>query len=481
MHTAFLSIVNPLDGYVHGLERYLHVASLAYRLVGGENNTLPVQYLEFANSASPRKYQSKFSKLLPHHRNAHQSCGEPYDTGQWRKCLSAQVFSDTTPVQFVSLRTAAQLPPIGYSTYILGAACAMLLHGTPLTVLYSALITNVVILLLMGFCAIRISPILQWPMTILLLLPSVVAMRSFIMPDGLLIGSCYLFFALVFALRVKQQSLTVINKALLLVLGTVIGVVKAVYFFLPAMAAILPFRQLASTRVRAMLFIVCILGSSIVAANIWNAKVLQNYFGIDLDNIENATSMSSYSRGQDDIDADEILTMVNDPLPIAEAIYSGFTSARSLNSIMYNFVYWKPFYFPDRKIHDQGMYFFLFGFFLILSAISEPSRVAIYGSDRILFVSLVLVTYTLLGMVMWLLHGYITVDGDSYVRRLQGRYFLPFIPLILAAFHVRWLDRGERKKLLLHRVSIATLLALMGLFYCEYFKIGEMLLLELYA
>ena len=105
-------------------------------------------------------------------------------------------WSNPGPRSFVGFRHGVCYPPVGYLPQALGVAIGRLAHIGPLGLMYLARLAGFIASVLLGYAALRCLPIFRWTMMILLLCPMSLYLMGSPAPDGILISSAFLLFAL---------------------------------------------------------------------------------------------------------------------------------------------------------------------------------------------------------------------------------------------------------------------------------------------
>ncbi|MBY0406931.1 MAG: DUF2142 domain-containing protein, partial [Rickettsiales bacterium] len=169
-------------------------------------------------------------------------------------------------VQAGAIEHASQYAALGYAPYVLGAWVGLALAWPPLHIFWLCGFLNLVFSIAVGAAILRIMPCWRWQTAYLLLLPTVVRVRAFIMPDALLIEAALLACALALRFASRQAPLSMAHKAGMLALSAAIGALKSSYVLLPLVFLCIPSRVYGGAGQKSTLLAACLALCIAVAA-----------------------------------------------------------------------------------------------------------------------------------------------------------------------------------------------------------------------
>lgn len=144
--------------------------------------------------------------------------------------------SDSKNKIFTSYPNTALYSPIPYLPSALGILISKILGLSVLKTFYVARIFNLISYLLLIYYAIKITPVMKFPLYLLALMPTSLFLAAVVSADSLVVALSFLVFSLVFRLYSQPG-----NKLLfLLILSSfLLGLSKSAYFLIPFSSLIL--------------------------------------------------------------------------------------------------------------------------------------------------------------------------------------------------------------------------------------------------
>jgi len=156
------------------------------------------------------------------------------------------VFSDNA--------NAAQIP-VPFVPHIAGIKVSRLFDANPVHLLWGARIAGLLTYLALVFVAIRAIPIHKWVLFALALTPMALYQASSVTYDMLCIALSYLMLALIVRFAVREQPVSTGELALFFVVAIFQRYAKEGYFILPFLFFIIPRRNIGSTSKMAVIFL----------------------------------------------------------------------------------------------------------------------------------------------------------------------------------------------------------------------------------
>ncbi len=458
LNGIYLSVFSPLwSGYDWGGQRFFHVLELAEGWRLHHNHThIPVSFLELEAAIAPG--QVPWISKIP--------CEDWEDDVSEIYCdLNDDEFKYVNPrdialnpeyaFHYVSQPAMAHYPWVSYLPYTLGAWVGLVLKMRPYWVLYSAVLSNFICVTALGYCSLRLLPVLRWPAFFLLLMPSMCMTRIFIMPDGLNLDICLLLVAMVLRLKQAPVLLTWPQKTLQALTALAIGLVKIAYLPMAAMLALVPAHCYGGIYKKASIVgTIWALAAGLSIA--WMMAVSQNAYQGNDDTLTNENLK------------DKIYTVAEHPLQYLNIALSGqYNIMKSLN----DFLCWVR---VGWNADSVGLLLVLIAPLFLSSLVAFPAQniLRLTRADRLFCVALLAATIG----YMLVLSDISDSDIDMTVQNgildftpsyLKGRYLIPLMPLLLVAIHglvpcLKWQNPCR---------NLLGALVLASIFYLHYMQI----------
>lgn len=356
-------------------------------------------------------------------------CGnydEKVDRGEW---LDAMVKSpgysraDCMP-RTVSLSVIKHLPAA------LGILLGVLLHLPTFWVLVLGELCSLLFYLTVCGLALRLMPLKKEVLLLFMGFPIAMQQASSINYDAMMLPLCYLFFAYLFYLRCEKERLGWKEAGITLFLLALIVYIKLPYLFLGLLVFLLPIdkmhlklpqgeidgRMIRKWRIPAGIgvAVLIVLGLYLARGNFWVQLV--------------CVMLEEWKQTAFLIWA----TLVNFKKMLLASSVGGFGWLESqlplwLAAFTYLYVFFLSVSGPKEKTNAPikkrtmlylWVVFLVLSFFIMLSMVNHSIKVSMFGGEG------AAVSYDIREMIYCLL----------YIGGLQGRYFLPFLPLIFLSF-----------------------------------------------
>ena len=323
--------------------------------------------------------------------------------------------------KFYTFPNTALYSPIPYIPQSIGIFTGRLFKLSPLIIFYLARLSNLTVWILLVFAAIKIVPFKKWLFLILVLTPMSVHLAGSASADVLLNAVSLLFIALTFKIAFQNNTKPDFrNLALLTVLAVVIAFSKNIYVLLAGLFFIIPVQKSVS-RKNHLKNVLVLFGSSIfafvvssfVVAHLMNQILpVEHFYGT-----ENVPRINP---------AKQIEYIVSDiPGFLLLAIKSFTTNWYLLFSSFIGNLGWLEVTFPNFY---HLIYYLAI---LFLSVFNGQKNTSIPIKNKIIF--LMVVIFGLLAFSFTMYCSWCE-PGSAVIENLQGRYFIPFAPLVPLLF-----------------------------------------------
>ncbi len=308
--------------------------------------------------------------------------------------------------------------PIVYAPQALGMWLARALGGSPLWILYGGRLLNLVVALALTAWAIRVAPVHRWSMALVALTPLVVFTRSSVSADGLTTALAFLLVALVLReALVKEGAITWGPLALIALLGALLGLCKLTYFLMSAAVLLIPASRFGSRgRAAYLLRSAVVIAASAAPAFLWGRHV-SGLYRPDTQPAPNPPEQLAW-------------VLAHPARSLRIWLEAPFDKAQWYLETGLGRLGWQDTPLPLPVITTLAL---LLVAVAVLDSGSDAARARPLSALQRLLAALVAVTVTYAVVatlyIAWNPVGAATVEG------VQGRYFLPLLPLFLVVLH----------------------------------------------
>jgi|GEM_PF-2024154 len=439
---AYITLFSNLTNYNHGAERMMNVVYHAMAFMG-EPRGVPGGFADLANLAAENKPHPKIQ--FPDKTSAKQIA--PLNLlevlgivdGPGNVLLDISLHRDRL-VDYTIDRKSAHYPLLGYLPFIPPAMLGIALDMPPIIISYMMILFHAIYAVTLGYCTIRLTPILKWAFVFLLLWPTICVNRVSITPDASVVELCFLIVALVMRYRESGSLLTLGKQLLLIALSGITGIIKVAYFLVPAAVCFLPVSMFVSRRAWLRCVLLCI-GAAVLLAAAWNfytAYTLYNYLS-DI-------AASDETREIWKETPNTVSIILSDPLKFYHDLFASTLNEMYLRGAAANLILWNGYV---RNWHNW-IYRFEYTpllcatlvalFMLALFPLGDERRFKPLTSVQKMFSALlVFISMLMIATLNYIAYYQNHVDTDPFVVNtvnsffIQGRYFGPLLPLLLLA------------------------------------------------
>ena len=319
----------------------------------------------------------------------------------------------------------------------LGVAAAWLLGLNGVAALYVGRLFMLFFYLACGYFAIRIMPFAKTLMFLVYLSPIALYNAASFSYDGVVLSVCFLMTACYLSLIYSRQRVTWADILLLIALAVLSAPIKVVYLLIALLGFLVPMKKFR----RKISYFIMNIGS-----------IAGGLAGILIQRASSITGMASsgYGGGQG---AGYTLWKILGDIPgfLELCVNTLVTQGKDLFSGMVGQV----FHWADIEISwvVSGVFVLL----LIVSVFTSAQEEA-HMTMKVRLISLVICLGVIGGILVTFTLSWTPLSLD-YIDGIQGRYFLPILPLFLLLFQNRFLPLKERPDHVL----------VLGLFAVQYF------------
>lgn len=334
---------------------------------------------------------------------------------RWRFEMAAPLALNPQAEQFLDFSSAAIYSPIPYLPAATGMALARWLDLPALGLLYLARLCNLLASILLIYIAIRLTPVLKWCFVIVALLPMFVFQAASLSADSLTLSLTLLFTAGLFAALFGEDASRNWRAVILL---TVIGAMLALSkpFYLPLILLVWLIRPGAGESRRQWIWkpvLVC--GATCAVLVLWSALIAP-YYHPGRSDVPIAPGAQAWY----------VLTH-----PVQFIITLGVTFRQDLPVIMLSLVGWLGWMdTPLPAVVHILAWIFLAGVWL-----NDPwDQHGFTAARRMIVAAGVVACLIAIGYLLYLSFNAV---GAPRIEGLQGRYFIPLLPVLLLVIKPR--------------------------------------------
>lgn len=304
---------------------------------------------------------------------------------------------------------------IQYIPEVVGILIGKLFTQTPILIAYFARFINMIVCIIIMYFAVKIIP---FGKNIILLLSSIpIAIEGFstISPDGLTIAICTLFIAYTLYVAFdKNKKCGTKETAILTIIGAIVSLCKIVYMPLIFLVLIIPKEKFATKRekIKSLTIIIAI---GVICNLIWLAfgsMVLLN------------TNTNTYSGTNESGTMLKVMTLLSNPIAYIQKVFYtiGTKGNQYFLSLFGGQLEW------DETIRIEIVPFVIAAI-AVIAAISEKEiKIKFQKFQKIIMVAIIIIITALIFTSLYIQWS----ENDlQYIDGVQGRYFLPILPLIL--------------------------------------------------
>lgn len=338
--------------------------------------------------------------------------------------LDIQFNSQNRIFEDISRIAVITYSPIPYIVSAFAITLGKLLNLSPLVLIYIGRLANLLIWVFLTYQAIRITPVHKWIFFMIALIPMTIFEAASLSADSLILGLSFLIIAVFFKFAFDNVK-TKINKKdiyVLSILLLLLALSKQIYFILLGLIFLIPSEKFGGWRNRFIALIFLFLFVVLISGG-WNLLVKDLYVPI-----VPQVSISG-----------QIAYILGDPLRFPYALLKTLIYRGLSYQLLFVGNFWLDIPLPPWWM---GAYILS----MIPVALVDKSNVLISQKQKIVSsVTFVIISLfvALFVYVSW------TVVGQNIIDGIQGRYFIPILPLLFLLLFKKWnFDKYKNKTVL---------------------------------
>lgn len=347
---------------------------------------------------------------------------------------------------------SALYSPIPYIAAIPFAWIANALDATVFQLFFALRTISLLVMAGLIVLAIRITPIGKWIFFTVGLLPATVSQSAAISADGLVIAFCFLFIAFVLRYALSNQRVTIGSIIVLTALLSAICLSKVSYAPIALILLLIPvLNKQMRTRKNTLKLLPIIIIAALLSIGWLQAT---SYIDVNANPLSDVDKQTAY--------------ILHQPVTYAETLVRTFFSDDAFNvTSMFGNFGWSTAPLPDIFIALLG------GSLVLATVVTSPREVRSFKMSRaqtLTYIGTLLgVCLIIVGAIATSLYIYFAAYMQPYAIGIQGRYFIPLLPLILLAFYGNRLRSQESAKHIIIGILLTSLVVGILSAYIRYY------------
>lgn len=321
-----------------------------------------------------------------------------------------------------------RINPVSYFPFIIGIKAAALINSNPIHLLWGARIAGLLTFLLIVFFAIKIIPVHKWVLFAVALSPMTIYQATSVSYDVLCLSLSFLIIALALKYAFMESKLRAGDIALYCLAVLLQSSTKSGYFLVPLFFLVVPLKNIGSVK-RLMVAVTCIVAACFLPSLLWNSYLSSLHLGCG------KPVINDFLYGT----AEQTKVILSAPF--------AFVSNLFLNSIVQG-KDWiigalGRFGYAYAKMNHTVLFFH--GLALIVISVLDSSKTLVFSC-----LQKVVTAIAAIGTIVIIIAGFLFISpvGANMIFGLQGRYFIPILPLLLLLNinQKEWVPMAEKWK-----------------------------------
>ena len=310
---------------------------------------------------------------------------------------------------FLDFKNTALYSPVPYLPQALGIAVGRAFGLPAVALMYCGRIANLFICMNLLTLAIRIFPVQRWALSLSVLVPMSLFQLASLSADGPTIALAFIYIAMVWRLAlIKDQLPTRPYIITLTIIGVALALTKTAYLPVVGLILVVPSHKYPTGLLRKIKVSAAILGASVATVGIWTI-----------------VAKSLYIPKLSDVNPDLQMAFVREhPGDFLNALGN---TVRVYGIAHFSQMFGKFLGWLDAKIPYVYLRPIILGI-LVLAISESPVDALPQWWARVWSWLLWIATGVLTGLLLFLSW---TKIGANLIEGIQGRYFLPILPLFL--------------------------------------------------
>ena len=343
--------------------------------------------------------------VLP--RAVYDIVDKSYEGSSFKEIFNIKLNEEDTVIY--AMPTTAIYAPIQYLPQAMGVAIARIFTNRPLVMAYVARLMNIIMSFTALYFAIKLMPFGKKILLVIISIPIALEGFTSLSPDAMTISFSFLFIAYVFhlAFEKKDEKITYKQVGIIAFIGCILALCKIVYLPIVGLVLLLP-KTKFSSRKSQIIHITVIIAVAIIINLIW-LSISTSY-------------LAEYKEGRP---VNQLETLLSNPIEYLQMlIYSiDLNGAKYFLSMLGGEVG------LNEYVNLNSIIPFVFFILSIIATFSNKEDRPNFSKYQIII--LLLICIAVIGLIFTSLYLQWTKTECESIMGIQGRYFIPILPLIL--------------------------------------------------
>ncbi len=319
--------------------------------------------------------------------------------------------------------------PLPYLPAATSVKALMFLKPNLAVFLYVARLATFLAALAITYYAICITPYGRWLFVVLALMPTRLFLMASFSPDAITSALALLWVAIILARLLKNDLLSPRNLVELVFVAVALALTKSMYCLLLFLPICLVFRKVNSKKMLAgfVLFFVCMAGFAVLALKYHPIVLTMPSIKTQPLNTQSAAgSGANYFLAQVNSSA-QLKLLLEDPLRIPSVLLKGYGTRGQ------NLLRGSTAVFGQTNLYLSS-WMYLIGYTLIIMSFYLDRKIKALSEFKLISFITFLSALIAIPLIMYL---YWTPVGAKGFDGVQGRYYIPYLPLVFLALGCR--------------------------------------------
>ncbi len=309
----------------------------------------------------------------------------------------------------VTLSTEALYSPLQYTPQVVGVSIANLFTDRPIIMAYAARLVNIITSIVVLYFAIKLMPFGKKVLLVIMAIPIAVEGFSSLSSDAMTISIAMLIIAYVFNIifNTEKKKVNIKDKIILLILCIIISLCKIVYLPLVGLLLLLPKEKFTSKKDKIITIVVLILIAMI--ANL-------SWLGIS------SQYLAEYKEGRP---IDQVKSIITNPIRYFQILFHSV----NINADDYITSMFGGSLGLNEHIILNTITPYVFLFLSLMLGVVDSDIKQRLSKFQNWIIALIILAITVL--IFTSLYIQWTPTESTRIAGVQGRYFIPFLPLAI--------------------------------------------------
>ncbi len=330
---------------------------------------------------------------------------------------------NTHKKSFIQFDTTSVYSPIAYIPQVIGITIGRIIYPSFLVMLYLGRFFNLLAFIAMVYLAIRLTPIGKWVFVVVGLFPMTLQQAASLSSDVMTIGIAFIAIAYALKLYCERKPLNRNQVLLIILIGAGLGLTKQTNAILILPFLFLPKLVLGKTAKMRLLRITYILSATLGLMLVWYALIHIKHYNLDYsgDPSVNLAAQTKY--------------LAHNPFGFIRILARSFIYNGSKVPPSPDF-YWQSIVGVFSWISYQLPLFNVIACYLIfgLSLLQTSELAAKFRFNlktKTVYMATLIISVVAIAGILYIIW---TPLRSPVVAGIQGRYFLPLLPLLIPVF-----------------------------------------------